>query len=630
MTQAPAYADILDPELSRAQLMDEITIKFAGDSGDGIQLAGLKFAQLASAAGEAVRTMPDFPAEIRSPAGSLGGVSGFQVRTGRTGIHTAGDRLDLLVAMNPAALRTNVGALKPGGILLVNDSAFTTQNLAKADYADNPLEDGSLRAFRVFPVPIGKLTRGALRGLPLSTKETDRSRNFFALGLICWLFPRPDARVEDWIAERFASTPDLAEANRRAFTAGWNYGETAEYFASPLTIGVASQQMRETGVYRFVNGNSALARGLVMAARRAGVGLFLGGYPITPATEVMQELSRYRPPEVRMFQAEDEIAAIGSAIGASFAGALGATSTSGPGLSLMGEFIDLAVMAELPLVVINVQRAGPSTGIPTKSEQADLLQALYGRHGESPLPVLAAATPKDCFDTVVEASRIALRYMTPVIVLSDLTLASGAEVWREPELDDLPVIETRRVAAVADLPFQPYRRDPDTLARPWAIPGTPALEHVIGGLEKAGESGAVCYEPENHETMIRLRQDKIAGIARDYPATTVFGADDAPLLLLGWGSTQGPIREATEQLQAAGHAVACLQLRHLNPLPSDLGALLRRHRSVVVIENNSGQLWQRLRSEYLLDLQRLNKVQGTAFRVAEIVAFAESLLEPSA
>jgi 2-oxoglutarate/2-oxoacid ferredoxin oxidoreductase subunit alpha len=628
MTTATATADMLDPELARAQTLDEITIKFAGDSGDGIQLAGLKFAQLASAAGEAVRTMPDFPAEIRSPAGSLGGVSGFQVRTGRAGIHTAGDRLDLLVAMNPAALRANLGALKQGGMLLVNESAFTAPNLAKADYASNPLDDGSLISYRVFPVPIGKLTRGALRGLPLSTREIDRSRNFFALGLICWLFPRPDAGVEEWISERFAATPDFAQANLRAYQAGWNYGDTAEYFASPLKVGVASEAMREPGVYRFVNGNTALARGLVMAAQRAGLSLFLGGYPITPATEVMQELSRYRAPAVRMFQAEDEIAAIGSAIGASFAGALGATSTSGPGLALMSEFINLAVIAELPLVVIDVQRAGPSTGIPTKSEQADLLQALHGRHGESPLPVLAAASPKDCFDTVIEASRIALRYMTPVIVLSDLTLASGAEVWREPQLDELPELATRQIAGSDD--FQPYRRDPDTLARPWAIPGTRGLEHVIGGLEKAGDSGAVCYEAENHATMVQLRQDKIERVAQDYPASSVFGDPDAELLLLGWGSSHGPIREATEQLQAAGRPVASLQLRHLNPLPRDLGALLARHRRVVVIENNSGQLWQRLRAEYLLDLQRLNKVQGIAFRVGEIVAYAESLLEPAA
>ncbi len=622
-----AIAAPIDPDLADAQLFDEITLKFAGDSGDGIQLAGQQFAQLASAAGEVVRTLPDFPAEIRSPVGTLGGVSGFQVRTGGEQVLTPGDRLDLLVAMNPAALRSNLGMLKPGAIIIVNEDAFNAANLDKAGFAQDPLQDGSLRAYRVFPVPVGRLTRGALKGLPLSTREKDRSRNFFALGLICWLFPRPLTAVEQWIAQRFVASPDLAEANRRAFHTGWNYGETAEFFVSPLRL-AASERLRTAGVYRFITGNAALAKGLVAASRRAGVPLLLGGYPITPATEVMQELSRYRDPDVRMFQAEDEIAAIGSAIGASFAGALGATSTSGPGLSLMGEFLNLAVIAELPLVVIDVQRAGPSTGIPTKTEQSDLLQALCGRHGESPLPVLAAATPADCFDTVVEASRIALRYMTPVIVLSDLSLSSSAEVWREPEAAELPVFTVHRVQAGDD--FQPYQRDPETLARPWALPGTAGLEHVIGGLEKGGESGAVSYEPENHEAMVHLRQDKVARIAQDFPASAAHGEADARLLLLGWGSTFGPIREATDRLRVAGRPVACLHLRHLNPLPRDLGDLLRRFDQVAVLENNTGQLWQQLRSAYLLDLKRLNKVQGNAFQVAEIIAYAESLLETSA
>ena len=627
MNHAPAFTEFVDPDLADVQVLDEITLKFAGDSGDGIQLAGQQFAQLASAAGEIVRTLPDYPAEIRSPAGTPGGVSGFQVRTGGEHVLTPGDHLDLLVAMNPAALRANLCKLKPGAIVIVNKNAFTAQNLGKAGFAGNPIEDGSLRSFRVFAVPAGLLTRGALKGLPLSTREVDRCRNFFALGLICWLFPRPKESVDEWIAQRFASTPDLAEANRRAFHAGWNYGETAEFFVSPLRV-AASQRPREAGVYRFITGNAALAKGLVAAARRAGVSLMLGGYPITPATEVMQELSRYRSPDVRVFQAEDEIAAIGSAIGASFAGALGATCTSGPGLSLMGEFLNLAVMAELPLVVINVQRAGPSTGIPTKTEQADLLQALYGRHGESPLPVLAAASPKDCFDTVVEASRIALRYMTPVIVLSDLSLAIGSEVWREPEGDELPAFTVHRVDSMDD--FKPYRRDPETLARPWALPGTPGLEHVIGGLEKGGESGAISYEPENHEAMVQLRQEKVSRVAQDYAPTDVHGEPDAHLLLLGWGSTCGEIREATDRLRLAGRSVACLHLRYLNPLPRDLGALLRRHPQVAVLEHNTGQLWQRLRSEYLLDLKRLNKVQGTAFQLAEIMVFAESLLETTA
>lgn len=624
MNQAPTAAFTLDPDRIDVQLLDEITVKFAGDSGDGIQLAGQKFAQLASAAGESVRTLPDFPAEIRSPIGTLGGVSGFQVRTGVGEVHTAGDAIDLLVAMNPAALRANRDGLRANAMVIVNETAFTSANLGKAGYTVNPLDDGSLRGLRVFPVQIGKLTRTALKGLPLSTREIDRSKNFFALGLICWLFPHPKDEIDAWIGQRFAASPELAHANQRAFHAGWNYGETAEFFVSPLRIG-AGERMREAGLYRFITGNAALARGLVLAAQRAELQLFLGGYPITPATEVMQELGRLCTPAVRMFQAEDEIAAIGSAVGAAFAGALGATSTSGPGLSLMGEFLDLAVIAELPLVVIDVQRAGPSTGIPTRSEQADLLQALHGRHGESPLPVLAAASPKDCFDTVVAAARIALRYMTPVIVLSDLSLASGAEVWREPECAELPPLPIQRAAPGSE--FRPYRRDPETLARAWAIPGTPGLEHVIGGLEKAGESGAVCYEPENHEQMVHLRARKIAGIVRDIPPLQVEGDRDAKLLLVGWGSTWGPIREATAWLRREGLPVASVHLRHLNPLPADLGPCLRRAGTVVVIENNTGQLWQHLRAHYLLDLQRLNKVQGNAFKVAEIVDHVHSLLE---
>jgi 2-oxoglutarate ferredoxin oxidoreductase subunit alpha len=625
MNQATASPAAIEPD--DACLLAEITLKFAGDSGDGIQLAGQQFAQLASAAGERVRTLPDFPAEIRSPVGTLGGVSGFQVRAGGEQVLTPGDRLDLLVAMNPAALRSNLDKLKPGAIVLVNEDAFGAANLGKAGFAANPLEDGSLRAYRVFSVPMGMLTRNALKGLPLSTREKDRSRNFFALGLICWLFPRPLEDVEAFIERRFAANPELAEANRRAFRTGWNYGETAEFFVSPLRV-AGSERLREPGVYRFVTGNAAVAKGMVAAARRAGLPLLLGGYPITPATEVMQELARLREPDVRMFQAEDEIAAIGSAIGASFAGALGATSTSGPGLSLMGEFLNLAVIAELPLVVVDVMRAGPSTGIPTKTEQADLLQALHGRHGESPMPVLACASPADCYHATVEACRIALRYMTPVIVLSDLSLSGSAEVWREPHVDELAPFHVHRVTDPDG--FQPYRRDPETLARPWALPGTPGLEHVIGGLEKAGDSGAVCYEPENHEAMVQLRADKIDRIAQDYPATEIHGDPDARLLLLGWGSTHGAIREATDQLRAAGRPVACLHLRHLNPLPRDLAEVLRRHPQVAVLENNSGQLWRHLRASCLLDLKRLDKVQGTAFHVPEIIAYAESLLETPA
>lgn len=612
-----------DPEQAQAQAFDDITIKFAGDSGDGIQLAGVQFARLSGAAGEAVRTMADFPPEIRSPAGSLGGVSGFQLRTGGEHIRTAGDAVDLLVAMNPAALKINLDQVRPNGIIIVNETAFKGGALKRAGYETSPLDDGSLNQWRVFPVPIAKLTRTALQDLKLGNKDKDRSKNFFALGLICWLFPRPTKPVQAWIAQRFADQPDMAEANLRAFRAGWNYGETAECFVSPLKV-CNKQRLARTGVHRFVNGNSAMSRGLVKAAQRAGVPLFLGGYPITPATEIMQNLSLERSQDVRVFQAEDEIAAIGAAIGASYAGALGATSTSGPGLALMSEFIDLAVIAELPLVIINVQRAGPSTGIPTKTEQADLFQALYGRHGESPLPVVAASSPKDCFDTAVEASRIALKYMTPVIVLSDLSLASGAELWCEPELDELPEMSVKRPQSAAD--FKPYRRDPDTLARPWAIPGMTGFEHVTGGLEKGGESGAVSYEPANHEAMVRLRADKISRVAREYAPLEIHGEPDAELLLVGWGSTWGAIYEAVDRLRDQGRSVAGLTLRYLNPLPNDLGECLRRYPQVAVVENNTGQLHQRLRSEYLIDLKQLNKIQGTTFRVFEITEFAESLL----
>jgi len=625
-TRAPA-AELPDPELGQAQVFDDITIKFAGDSGDGIQLAGVQFARLSGEAGEAVRTLSDFPPEIRSPAGSLGGVSGFQLRTGGEHVRTAGDLVDLLVVMNPAALKINLDQVRPNGIIIVNETAFKGGALERAGYEASPLDDGSLKQWRVFPVPIAKLTRTALKDLKLSNKEKDRSKNFFALGLICWLFPRPTEPVERWIERRFADRPELAEANGRAFRAGWNYGETTEHFVSPLKVR-DQHRLTRAGVYRFVNGNTALSRGLIQAARRAGVSLFLGGYPITPATEIMQTLSLERSRDVRVFQAEDEIAAIGAAIGASFAGALGVTSTSGPGLALMAEFIDLAVIAELPLVVINVQRAGPSTGIPTKTEQADLWQALYGRHGESPLPVLAAATPRDCFDTAVEAVRIALAHMTPVIVLSDLSLASGAELWCEPGLDELPEMTVRRPRSAEG--FKPYQRDPETLARPWAVPGMAGFEHVTGGLEKGGESGAVSYEAENHEAMVRLRADKIARVARGYPALELYGDPAAGLLLVGWGSTRGAICEAVDRLRQSGHAVAGLGLRHLNPLPEDLGAILRRHDQVVVIENNLGQLRQCLRSEYLVDARALNKIQGTTFRVSEITAHAESLLKEGA
>lgn len=605
------------------EVVGELTIKFAGDSGDGIQLAGQKYAELASNDGEIVKTMPDFPAEIRSPIGSLGGVSGFQIRTGTEGIHTHGDELDVLVAMNPASLKRNLDNVKTNGIIILNQDTFNDKNLKKAQYEVNPIKDDSLDAYRVFPVSVTKLTMNALKGLGLSRKVMDRCKNFFALGLICWLFPRPTTEVESWIKSKFKNRPELAEANLKVFRAGWNFGETEELFATHYTVKQNDKMIKKEGS-RFVTGNAAVALGLVSAARRAGIKLFLGGYPITPATEVMQELLKYRDDDVVVFQAEDEIAAAGSSLGASFAGALGATSTSGPGLALMQEFINLAVIAELPLVIVNVQRAGPSTGVPTKTEQSDLLQAMWGRNGESPIPVFAAATPADCFDVTVEAAYIAIKYMTPVIVLSDSYLSASAEAWVEPSLNSLPEIKTNKVAD--DENFAPYKRNPDTLARAWAVPGMEGLEHVTGGLEKNGEAGGVSYDPEDHQMMTLLREQKIAKISSEIAMPGLQGDADAELLIVGWGSTFGAIVEATEVLNQKGHKVACLQLRHINPLPDGLGELLKRFDKVLIAENNSGQLWIKLRAQYLLDLMKLSKVQGMPFNVHEIVAQVDAIL----
>jgi 2-oxoglutarate/2-oxoacid ferredoxin oxidoreductase subunit alpha len=608
---------------SSNQLLEELTIKFAGDSGDGIQLTAQKFAELASSAGEQVRTMPDFPAEIRSPAGTLGGVSGFQIRTGSDKVYTHGDELDVLVVMNPASLQRYSSQLKENGIIIINQDTFTEKNLEKAQYHLNPLHDGSLAAFRVFPLSITKLTMNALKGQGLSRKEMDRCKNFFAFGLICWLFPKPTEQVKTWIKTKFAKYPQLVEANLTVFDHGWNYGETEELFAINYTIKKKTAQQYQDGA-RFVTGNAAIALGLVKAARKAGIKLFLGGYPITPATEIMQELLRYQEEDVVVFQAEDEIAAIGTALGAAFAGSLGATSTSGPGLALMAEFVNLAVIAELPLIIIDVQRAGPSTGVPTKTEQADLLQALWGRNGESPLPVLAATTPQDCFDITIEAARIAVKYMTPVMVMSDLYLSAGADSWVEPSYNDLPEIQPNFVAEDAD--FAPYRRDPQTLARSWAIPGKEDTVHIIGGLEKNGEAGSVSYDPDDHEKMVKLRADKIAGIGSDIPLSEVFGDEKGQLLLVGWGSTYGAIREATEQLVEQGYKVACTQVRHINPLPDGFGDLLKRFEQVLVLENNLGQFWLKLRAQYLLDLKKLSKVQGSPFNVIEITSHVEQML----
>jgi 2-oxoglutarate ferredoxin oxidoreductase subunit alpha len=602
--------------------LDRVTIRFAGDSGDGMQLTGSQFTRTAAVFGNDISTLPDFPAEIRAPAGSLPGVSGFQLSFSSTDIHTPGDAPDVLVAMNPAALKTNVGDLPPGGALIVNSDAFTQQNLNKAAYASNPLSDGSLKQFNLFEIPISTLNARALEGLDMTTKQVDLTKNFFALGLMFWLYERSMDPTLRWIDEKFAKRPVIAEANRRALKAGYAFGETTELFHNRYLVPPAHLA---PGTYRNITGNEATALGFLSASKLAGRSLFYGSYPITPASDILHQLSGYKQFGVRTFQAEDEIAAIGAAIGASYGGAMGMTASSGPGISLKSEGLNLAIMVELPLVVVDVQRAGPSTGMPTKTEQADLLQALFGRNSDSPVPVVAPATPAECFDYAIEAWRIALRHMTPVVYLSDAFLATGAEPWRIPDLADLPRIG---VDNHTDKPtFQPYARDPETLARPWAVPGTPGLEHRIGGLEKADITGNVSYDPENHHRMQLLRHEKVARIANDIPDLTVFGPETGDLLILGWGSTYGAIRSAVERLQAAGRSVAQAHLRHLNPMPRNTGDVLRSYRRVLIPEINLGQLLLLVRASFLVDAVGYDRVRGRPFRIAEIVAEAERILE---
>ena len=603
------------------EALDTVVIRFAGDSGDGMQLAGTQFTVESALAGNDLSTLPDFPAEIRAPAGTLAGVSGFQLHFSSHEVFTPGDTCDVLVAMNPAALQVNLDDLKPNGMLIVDREAFTEQNLTKAHYAADPLRDGSLAGYRVFEIDITKLTTNALRDLGLSNKAALRCKNFFALGLTSWLFHRPIEPTLEWITAKFAKNAALAAANARVLRAGYNFGDTTELFHT--TYEVAPARIAP-GRYRNVTGNTALALGFVAAARCAGRPLFLGSYPITPASEILHELSGYKKFGVCTFQAEDEIAAIGAALGAAFGGAIGITTTSGPGMNLKAETMGLAVMVELPIVICDIQRGGPSTGLPTKTEQADLLMAMYGRHGECPLPILASATPADCFATAFEAVRIAIRYMTPVILLSDGYVANGAEPWRIPRAADLPEIPVSFRTDPAG--YRPYMRDPETLARPWVIPGTPGLEHRIGGLEREDGSGNVSYAPMNHEHMVRVRAHKIAGIAAEIPPTAVTGAAEGDLLILGWGSTYGAIAAAVEELTSAGMSVAHAHLRYLNPLPSDLGAVLARYRRVLVPEMNLGQLVKLVRAEYLVDAHGLNKIQGRPFKVSEIVARAHAVL----
>jgi len=603
------------------QELDRVTIRFAGDSGDGMQLTGTQFTRTAAVFGNDISTLPDFPAEIRAPAGSLPGVSGFQLSFSSSDIHTPGDSPDVLVAMNPAALKSNLGDLPPGGALIVNEDAFTQTNLNKVGYAANPLHDGSLSSWNLFSIPISTLNTRALEGLGLTSKQVDLTKNFFALGLMFWLYERSMEPTLSWIDDKFGKRPVIAESNKRALKAGYAFGETTEMFHTTYRVPAAHLP---AGTYRNITGNEATALGFVIAGQKAGRPLFYGSYPITPASDILHQLSTYKNFGVKTFQAEDEIAAIGSAIGASYGGALGMTGTSGPGIALKSEAMNLAVMVELPLIVIDVQRAGPSTGMPTKTEQADLLQVLYGRNGDSPIPVVAPSTPADCFDVAFEAVRLALKYMTPVVYLSDAFLATGAEPWRLPNVDDLPDISVPGQTERAG--FHPYSRDPVTLARPWAVPGTPGLEHRIGGLEKADITGNVSYDPDNHHRMQTLRAAKIAGIANDIPDLEVYGPERGDLLILGWGSTYGSIRSAVERLGADGQAVAHAHLRHLNPFPKNLGEVLASYRRVLIPELNLGQLLLLIRARYLIDAVGYDRVRGKPFRIAEIVAEAERLL----
>jgi 2-oxoglutarate/2-oxoacid ferredoxin oxidoreductase subunit alpha len=601
--------------------LERVTIRFAGDSGDGMQLTGTQFTRTAAAYGNDISTFPDYPAEIRAPAGSLPGVSGFQLSFSSSEIHTPGDAPDVLVAMNPAALKANLGELPVGGALVVNQDAFTSTNLQKVGYTSNPLEDGSLGSWNVFSIPISTLNGRALEGLGLTNKQVDLTKNFFALGLMFWLYERSMDTTLRWIDEKFSKRAEIAEANKRALRAGYNFGETTDLFHERYIVPPARL---EPGTYRNITGNEATALGFVAASRLADRPLFYGSYPITPASDILHQLSSYKNFGVKTFQAEDEIAAIGAAIGASYGGALGLTASSGPGIALKSEAMGLAVMVELPLVIVDVQRAGPSTGMPTKTEQGDLLQVMFGRNSDSPLAIVAAATPADCFSLAIEAFRLALKYMTPVAFLSDAFLANGAEPWRIPDLADLPSI------AVANRTeregFFPYLRDEATLARPWAVPGTPGLEHRVGGLEKADILGNVSYDPENHHRMTLLRAEKIARIARDIPPLDVFGPTEGDLLILGWGSTYGAIRSAVERLQASGASVAHAHLRYLNPFPANTGEVLRSYRRVLVPELNLGQLLMLLRARYLVDAIGYNRVRGKPFRIAEIQAEAERIL----
>jgi 2-oxoglutarate ferredoxin oxidoreductase subunit alpha len=603
---------------------DSVVIRFAGDSGDGMQLTGGQFTSETAILGNDLSTFPDFPAEIRAPAGSLPGVSGFQVHFADHDILTPGDQPDVLVAMNPAALKTNLRDLPKGGTLIVNKDAFTERNLDKAGYATSPLEDGSLGEYAVHEVPLTSMTLEALKDVDVTKREAERAKNMFALGLMSWLYNRPTDGTIAFIKSKFASKPAIAEANVRAIQAGYAFGETTESFAVSYEVKPAKLQ---PGTYRNITGNAALAYGLIAASKLSGLPLFLGAYPITPASSILEELARHKNFGVRTFQAEDEIAAVGAALGASFGGSLGVCTSAGPGVVLKMETIGLAITLELPLLILDIQRAGPSTGMPTKPEQGDLLMVMFGRNSESPIPVIAAATPSQCFDAAIEAARIAIKYRTPVFLLSDAYLANGSEPWRLPDVSSLPEIPVPFASAPnSGGEFQPYLRDPHTLARPWAVPGTPGLEHRIGGLEKEDVTGNVSYDPENHDAMTRLRAQKVAGIASDIPELEVEGDVDAPLLVLSWGGTYGPVAAGVRRVRNKGKHVAHAHLRYLNPFPRNTGEILRRYERVLVPEMNLGQLLKLVRAEFLVDAVGYNSVRGLPFRAGDMEEAIEGML----
>jgi len=596
--------------------LDKVVIRFAGDSGDGMQLTGTRFTETTAIVGNDLSTLPDYPAEIRAPAGSLAGVSAFQLHFSSKDIHTPGDTPDVLVAMNPAALKVHLSELLPGGIIIVNENAFSPKNLKLAGYESNPLEDGTVESYELYSIQMSTLVAKACEGMDISPKTVDRTKNMFALGLLYWIYNRPLEPTIKWLGKKFAKRPELVDSNVKALNAGYNYGETVEIFSARYNVDKAPLP---EGKYRNINGNYAASVGLLAGSIKANIPLFYGGYPITPASDILHTLASFRHFGVKTFQAEDEIAGITSAIGSSFAGNLAVTASSGPGIALKAEAIGLAVIAELPLVIVNVQRGGPSTGLPTKTEQSDLFQALYGRNGEAPVPVIAAQTPGDCFYAAFEACQVAIKYRTPVFLLTDGYLANGSEPWSIPNFDDLPSIDPNFAEQNDDLPFLPYARDKKTLARPWAIPGTVGLEHRIGGLEKEDQTGNVSYDPENHHKMTELREQKVQKIVNDIPKTDVLGKKSGDTLILSWGGTYGSCRSATERLQNDGKKVSHVHLRWINPLPKDLGEILIRFKNIVIPELNMGQLSKLIRADYLVDAVGLNLVKGRPFKASDIV-----------